>query len=167
MKTTNIIINNFEDLHKVTQNNPLHVITGTEGFETLFPETEVNLDALLDLPLPENFDFCPYSLHIYQTPDQFLQDIEHNIEITDFTNLGGDDSFYDYIPNRISCIIQGFETLALLFPDKINQLLTDFKTRLLDAEDDQDVDYGIEYIDTFLPQLNTLSTISSTLKYRN
>lgn len=163
---TNIIINNFEDLHKTTQNNPLHIITSTEGWETLFPETQVNLNALSDLPLPENFDSYPYSLHIYQTPDQFLQDIEHNIEITDFTDLGGDDDFYDYIPNRISCIIQGFQTLALLFPDKILQLLTDFKTRLLDAEDDQDFDYGIEYIDTFLPQLNTLSTTLSTLKYQ-
>lgn len=154
---TNIIINNFEDLNNVTKNNPLHVITSTEGFETLFPETEVNLDALLDLPLPENLDFYPDSLHIYQTPDQFLQDIEHNINITDFTDLGGDDSFYDYIPNRISCIIQGFQTLKPIYPNRISSLAKELFGSMQQASKDlDDSEFNTTYIDQFIPDLSNL-----------
>lgn len=157
MKTTTV--NNFQELNQLRELYPLHILTSTEGWETLFPETTVNLDKLLDLPLPREYKdlYYPYSMHRYLTRDQLLQDIEHNIQITDFTDLGGDDDFYDYIPNRLHCIIRGFKLLHLHYPDKIKSLASNLITRLTDAEDQQDFDYGIEYIDTFIPQLEILT----------
>jgi len=155
METTNIIINNFEDLHKATQNNPLHILTGVcEGWETLFPETKVNLDKLMDLPLPENLDFYPDTLHLYSNPDQLLQDIKHNIQLTDFKNLGGDDSFYDYIPDRISCIIQGFESLKPLYPEVISSLAQGLSKSILQTSEYlNDSEFDLIYIDELQPEL--------------
>lgn len=154
-----ITINNFEDLHNATQNNPLHVITSTEGFETLFPETKVNLEKLRDLPLPDNYDFYPDTLHLYSNPDPLYEDIKHNLQLalTNFKNLGGDCSFYDYFPDRISCIIQGFKSLKPIYPRVISSLAQElYKSILQTSEYLNDSDFDFVYIDQFIPELSEL-----------
>lgn len=157
METTTVI-NNFEDLHIATQNNPLHILTGAcEGWETLSPETKVNLDKLIDLPLPEDLDFYPDTLHLYSNPDQLLEDIKHNIQLTDFKDLGGDDSFYDYIPDRISCIIQGFESLKPIYPEVISSLAHELSESMQQASQYlSDSEFNDTYIDQFIPKLSEL-----------
>lgn len=150
METTNIIINNFEDLNNAMQNNPLHILTENEGWETLFPETQVNLDKLIDIPLPENLNFYPYSLHIYQTPDQLIHDIEHNIDTVDLLNMG-DDDFYDYMPCKIRCIIKGFEILkSLNYQDQISKLASELLEQIQEASQTlDDSEFETEYVELF------------------
>lgn len=149
METTNIIINNFEDLNNAMQLNPLHILTENEGWETTSPETLVNLNALSDLPLPEHLDFYPYSLHIYQTKEQLYQDIEHNIDTMDLLDMG-DDDFYDYMPCKIRCLIKGFDLLKKSYPIPISNLASTLINKILAANlilDDSE--FKTEYVKLF------------------
>lgn len=149
METTNIIINNFEDLNNAMQLNPLSILTENEGWETLSPETQVNLNALSDLPLPENLDFYPYSLHIYQTPEQLYQDIEHNIDTMDLLDMG-DDDFYDYMPGKIRCLIKGFDLLKNYYPIPISNFASTLLNKILAANMIlQDSEFKTEYVELF------------------
>lgn len=146
METT---INNFEDLQNLINNNPLHILTENEGWETLFPHTRIFLD-LPDQELPEGFDYYPYSLHLYQGNEELLDDITYNIDTLNLLNLG-DDAFYDYMPSRIRCLIKGFDLLQdSNYKKQISKLASQLLNKIKEASeywDDQE--FENEYVDLF------------------